>query len=205
MASFTQPMDDVMTNNLEEVVAVAAIPDTWDVLIVGDGAGCWWDGPCGWGCALIDRHLKRRRAFYGGLSTGSIAIAELLPTVHAMLWYAEFHGHARKKALRRGTLNVHVITDNAPTVSQWNSLTRGGAKAQKIRRKRPLWNILLQLERAGYIFHFHWVPRNTIGLNVTADKLSRIARRTIAEVALKFADADGHGIDHEIYTIDASA
>ena len=87
-------------SSLDEVIAKVGIPDTWDVLIVGDGAGCWWDKPCGWGCTLIDRHLDRRRAFYGGMSSGSIAIAEMMPTVHAMLWYTEFHGKARKAQLR---------------------------------------------------------------------------------------------------------
>jgi hypothetical protein len=190
--------------SLDEVIEKAGIPDTWDILIIGDGAGCWWDKPCGWSCTLIDRHLNRRRAFYGAMLTGSISIAEMFPTVHALLWYAEFHGHARKVGLKRSTLNVHVITDNETTVLHWGILTKGGLKAHKIRKKRPLWNVLLQLERSGYILHFHWVARSEVRLNKTADKLAGLARDAIAGVARKYQEDMGHSIDHEIYTIDPS-
>ena len=117
-------------SNLDEVITQVGIPDTWDVLIVGDGAGCWWDRPCGWGCTLIDRHAGRRRAFYGGMSSGSIAIAEMMPTVHAMLWYTEFHGKTRKLQLGRSTLNVHIVTDNEATVTHWSLLSAGGQRAE---------------------------------------------------------------------------
>ena len=192
-------------SSLDEVITKVGIPDTWDVLIVGDGAGCWWDRPCGWGCTLIDRHLSRRRAFYGGMSSGSIAIAELLPTVHAMLWYAEFHGHDRKVRLGRSTLNVHIVTDSATTAQHWTTLTAGGPSAIKIRKKRPLWNVLLQLERAGYIFHFHWIERDTVGLNALADEVAGITRDAIAGVKLKPRDKVERRLDNEIYTVNASA
>ena len=77
--------------------------------------------------------------------------------------------------------------------------------AQKIRKKRPLWNVLLQLERAGYIFHFHWTARATIGLNKTADKVAGIASKVIPEVKTKFEERFKRSLDHEIYMIDASA
>lgn len=198
-------MDETMMSSLDEAIAKAGVPDTWDVMIVGDGAGCWWDKPCGWGCTLIDRHLNRRRAFYGGLSSGSIVIAELMPTVHAMLWYAEFQGKARRVQLRRSTINVHVITDNETTSKHWAILTTGGQQAQKIRKKRPLWNVLLQLERSGYIFHFHWAPRATVGLNKLADELAGITRDAVAGVKLKPRNNTERKLDHEIYTVDASA
>ena len=128
-----------------------------------------------------------------------------MPTIHALLWYSEFHGHTRKAALHRSTLDVHVITDNRTTVTHWEALTRGGPKAQKIRRKRPLWNVLLQLERAGYIIHFHWVARCTIGLNTLADEMAGAARDAITGVTLKTPGQAARQIDREIYTVDASA
>jgi hypothetical protein len=197
-------MDSIETLSLDEMVAEAGIPATWDVLIVGDGAGCWWDRPCGWGCTLFDHALGRRRAFYGGLSTGSIAIAELMPAVHAMLWYAEFHGHDRKLQLGRGTLNVHVLTDNEPTVWHWKCLAAGGQRAQKLRRKRPLWNIMLQLERAGYSFHFHWTARLAVGQNQLADEVAGRARDAIATFQLKPRDGVARDLDNEIYRVNPS-
>jgi hypothetical protein len=195
----------MMTDNLDEVIARADIPDTWDVLIVGDGAGCWWDKPCGWGCTLIDRHLDRRRAFYGAMSSGSIAIAEMMPTVHALLWYVQFHGHARKAGLGRSILNVHVITDSTTTVDHWAALARGGDKARKIRRKRPIWNVLLQFERSGYILHFHWVARGEISLNQKlADPVAALARNAVAAVATMPIGPDEYTVDQAIYMVDPS-
>jgi hypothetical protein len=184
-------------------VAQAGVPDTWDVLIVGDGAGCWWDKVCGWGCTLIDRHLGRR-AFYGGLSSGSIAIAELMPAVHAMLWYDEFHGKASRKRLGRPTLNVHVITDSETTYNHAAVLTERGKRAADLRRERPLWNVLLQLERAGYLFQFHWIPRQSMGLNILGDKVAGVASKTIAQFRLDPDDKDGHALDREIYIVNPS-
>ena len=195
-----------MTNSLDEVLAIAKVPDTWDVLIVGDGAGCWWDKPCGWGCTLIDRHLDRRRAFYGAMSSGTIAIAEMMPTVHAMLWYVQFQGDARKAQLRRSTLDIHVVTDNETTVKHWSILSKNAKGAQKLRRKRPIWNILLQFERSGYIIHFHWVAREEISLNQkVADLVAGMSRDALADVAAKPMDKEGHTIDHVIYTVDPSS
>jgi hypothetical protein len=201
----SKPMDSTLMSSLEDTIAKAGVPDTWDVMIVGDGSGCWWDKPCAWGCTLIDRHLGRRRAFYGGLSSGSIAIAELMPAVHAMLWYAEFQGKVRRAQLRRGSLNIHIITDNETTSLHWAILTAGGQRAQKLRKKRPLWNVLLQLERSGYIFHFHWIARDTVGLNKVADKVAGITSKVIPEVEVKFEEKYKRSLDHEIYMVDASA
>ena len=194
-----------MTNSLEELIAVANVPDTWDVLIVGDGAGCWWDREIGWDCTLIDRHVGRRRAFYGGMSSGSILIAEMMSTLQAMLWYDEFHGHARKAMLRRSTLEIHVITDNETTVKHWGMLSNNTKNARKIRRKRPLWNALLQLERSGYIFHFHWIPRCAVQLNVTADTVAGLARAVIGKVPEWYQHKAGRSLDEDIYLVDASA
>jgi hypothetical protein len=181
------------------------IPDTWDVLIIGDGAGCWWDLSCGWGCILADHHFNRRRAFKGSMSGGTIAIAELMPTIHGLLWYSEFHGHATKVRLGRGTINVHVVTDNETTVKHWSLLSKGGQAAYKIRKKRPLWSVLLQLERAGYILHFHWVPRGTVGLQILADEVAGIARNTIAAFNLKPRNGVARDLNHEIYNINPNA
>jgi hypothetical protein len=190
--------------SLDKIITEAGIPDTWDILIIGDGAGCWWDKPCGWGCTLIDRHLARRRAFYGGMSTGSITIAELMPAVHAILWYDEFHRHTATIRTGRPILNVHVLTDNDTTVKHWNLLAQGGQPAIKLRKKRPLWNVLLQLERAGYIFHFHWIARCTVGLNKLADEVAGVARDAIAAVRLKPKGNGARVLDAEIYNINAN-
>jgi hypothetical protein len=139
------------------------------------------------------------------MSSGSIAIAEMMPTVHALLWYAQFQGSKRKAGLGRSILNVHVITDNRTTIDHWATLTRGGPKAHKIRRKRPIWNVLLQFERSGYILHFHWVSREEIALNQKlADPVAGMARDAVAWVATQPVGPDGYTVDHAIYMVDPS-
>jgi hypothetical protein len=139
------------------------------------------------------------------MSIGSILIAEMMGTLQALLWYDEFHGHARKTALRRSTIEVHVVTDNATTVNHWKILADKGPSAAKLRRRRPLWNALLHLERSGYILHFHWVPRDTAGLNILADKVAGIAKDAVAEIPERYERITGRRLDHDIYTINANS
>ena len=91
------------------------------------------------------------------------------------------------------------------TAKHWTTLTAGGPAAIKIRKKRPLWNVLLQLERSGYIFHFHWIPRATVELNSLADKVAGITSKVIVEVEQKFEEKTKRSLDHEIYVVNASA
>jgi hypothetical protein len=199
--------EKITMNELRDINTIATqlgIPDDWDIMIVGDGAGCWWDKPCSWGCTLIDRHRGRRKAFYGAMSCGTIMLAELMPAVHALLWFHEFHGRARVSQLGR-PLNVHVVTDNQTTTHHWHLLNSDTQKAQKIRRTRPLWNVLLRVAQAGYEFHFHWVRRNTVELQMLADELAASAKKGLSSARLREKNGQPRNLEREIYATNATA
>lgn len=154
----------------------------WDLLLIGDGSGQGWALGCGWASVLIDRHSAQRKLFYGAMNSGTIGIAELFPYVHAMLWYSRGAGKKRLQKLHNQfghahRLNVHIITDSEITAKQGN----GHAKRHT---NTELWAAMDQFTRLGYSFSWHWVERDTIGLNVLTDYLSREARKVMNTIEL---------------------
>lgn len=201
------PMKKLKVDDNAELEVVArrlGVPDSWDVLICGDGSGYSNYNPCGWGWVLDDRHGKRRKAAFGALSCGTIVEAELLPAVQAMLWYNECYGRLRLAQLGR-PINVHVITDNQTTVARWRILTRGGAAAQKVLRRGPLWNVLLGLEKVGFVFDFHWVKREQIALHILTDRLAGRARGDLAAAWERARAEQAEAPDRVLHALNASA
>lgn len=154
----------------------------WDVVLVGDGSGQNWEMGCGWSCVLIDHYSAQRKLFFGGMSCGTIGLAELFPYFHAMLWYSRGPGRKRLKTLqgRHGIaklLNVHIITDSAVTANQGNGQARRNTNCE-------LWTAMNQFHRMGYNFKWHWLERDTIGLNALTDHISRESRKNLENVQL---------------------
>jgi ribonuclease HI len=190
--------------DLATVVQRLGIPDNWDILIYGDGSGNARDKPCGWGWVLVDRHNQRRKVEWGALGCGSIVTAELLPTIHAMLWQLEYPGRIRAADLGR-PVRVHVITDSETTVAHWRLLIRGGRGAQKLRRRRPLWNSLDGFEGSGYVFEFHWTRRNQFALHILADWLSKQASADLAAFLQRQRDKRLPEVARAVHGCNASA
>lgn len=154
----------------------------WDLLLIGDGSGQSWDMGCGWACVLIDHFNAKRKLFYGGMNSGTIGIGELFPYVHAMMWYSRGPGKKRLEQLQAqfGTpqsIKVHVITDNEIVSKQGN----GDAKRST---NIELWSSFDHFARLGYSFKFHWLGRDTIGLNALTDHISREARKSLERIHL---------------------
>jgi ribonuclease HI len=160
---------------LEDVLKSMGVTDNdWDALIVGDGSGSNWDKSCGWCCALIDKFSKERKLLYGAMSCGTVNISELMPYIHALAWYEEHHGNlVRHRGLEN--IRVHIITDSQLTANQGN---------RQVNRKanRQLWESINYFESINYRFHWHWAPRELIGLNVFSDDISRQARKFMDQV-----------------------
>lgn len=199
-----EKIDDEKLDDLEVVASRLGVPDDWDVLIYGDGSGNPDHKPCGWGWALVDRQSRRRKAEFGALSCGTIIVAELMPVVHAMLWYGECLGRMRPAELGR-PVNVHVITDNQTVVAYWKALSGGGRVTAKIRRRRPLWNVLLGYEQLGYVFDFHWTKRNQIGLHNFTDRDSKRARKDLIGVWEEARRLETRDRSRELHALNASA
>jgi len=170
-------------STIQEIMTHLGIySQNWDVLLIGDGSGQGWEMGCGWACVLIDHYSARRKLFYGAMSSGTIGLAELLPYFHSMLWYSRGPGKSRLDRLQttrksNPILQVHIITDSEIIAKQGN----GHAK---IINNRELWAAFDQFSKMGYAFKWHWLERDTIGLNALTDHISRESRRSVEKVQL---------------------
>lgn len=167
-------------------------PDDWDALLIGDGSGTDWKNSCGFAAVLIDHYGNYRAPFNGGLNTGTNQLAELLPYLHAMTWYASGPGKARlddriakfKPSLiadasycgpPRPTVKIHIITDNRNLANQGNFLAARKAYSW-------LWKSFDELSAMGYQFKWHWLERMKLGLNRLVDYLAGRCRLEMEKI-----------------------
>lgn len=171
----------------EIVKALGVAADQWDVVLVGDGSGVSWDIGCGWATVLIDHYEGYRKLFVGAIDPGNVHLAELMAYFHAMMWYSRDTGLKRLNRLRGGgstgqpirpdaRVNVHVITDNETVAKQGQLKYSRKANAE-------IWTALDFLCRPGFKMFWHWVRRDTIGLNKLVDALAGRARKAVEAVA----------------------
>ena len=147
--------------------------------MVGDGSGQGWAMGCGWACAVIDKATMMRKLLGGAWSTGTVGIGELMPYLHALMWFHANVTKKRRKENPRGfkLMEVHVISDNETVVRQGNHEMARDANL-------PLWQAIDQCLRDGYLAKWHWAARDTIGLNVLTDHASRSYRLAVQGVTM---------------------
>jgi hypothetical protein len=180
------PMQIFTTTALDSIHTLAEawkIAD-WDVILSGDGSGSGWDLGCGWGCVLIDRESRGRQEFHGGMNFGTVDIAELMPYVQAMAWYAE----RRRRAIRLGrhvpdVVRVRIVTDHKSLADDGNAIARG-TKSLWDCANSAFWAALLSFERAGFAFGYRWIPRASAALNCYVDEVSKAAYRAMKTLKL---------------------
>lgn len=115
--------------------------------------------------------------FYGGMFPGTVNVSELLPYIQTLGWYIEHTRAEDKKRHKEPRLRtVRIVTDSQYTEEQ------GGKPGKTISKKnRGFWTLFAQLERQGLVVHWHHAKRETLDLNVFADKISKIARIALKE------------------------
>jgi ribonuclease HI len=145
----------------------------WDAILVGDGSGSGRTLPIGWGCVLIDKG-KGRKPFYGGCSSGTSHIAEIMPYIQALEWYATRCG-VGGAMIRR----VHIVTDAKAVATIGNDLLSGAKVLSDTGPTIGLWAALMAYDRIGLSLKFHWVPRASSTLNCYADAYARICYRAM--------------------------
>lgn len=151
----------------------------WDALIVGDGSGSSISGAGGWGAVMVDRASGTRQLVLGAMTTCSNYLAELMPTLQAMLWYRGSLGQqvVARRAGTGGFVTVHVVTDA-------EGLARAGNKqGDRSGVAAPLWAALDRACEYKYRLVWHWVGRDRVDLNRLADYLSRTGRIELNEAA----------------------
>lgn len=179
-------MEILSTTRLDSIDRMArgwGIDPGWDAIIVGDGSGGGWHLPTGWAGVLVDRAERGRVRFYGGMSSGTINIAELMPYVQAMRWYSA-HRRRRADAGKAGAAlcRVHVVTDHLAIAQEGTALVRGEKLVRDLGANRPDWAALMAFEWEGFCFAFHWIERATAALNVWSDEQAKICFRAMKEM-----------------------
>jgi hypothetical protein len=137
-------------------------PNAWDLLLVGDGSGVGWERPAGWSVLYIDRQGGDRHLFAGGVSSGTIAWAELEPYLHCLRYDLYKRNNGKLKDIRK----VSILTDSQTTARIGNGEFRANVNGD-------LWASLDYFRAVGYQVTFHWKDRNQMPATVLVDRLSR--------------------------------
>ena len=168
------------------LAAVGANAAQTDVLIIGDGSGSGWSMGGGWAAVVVDIARNRRKLLTGAQNAATSVTMEIEPYFKALYWYHHTTGKGLRMHLGRPP-RVAVVCDNELVVRQGNGQVR--AKALD-----PYWAAIECVKRqAGIVCHWYWARRDTVGLNILCDHLSRHSR--VAHAAHVSLAAAGLGPD----------
>ena len=145
---------------------------TWDIAIFGDGSGSGWNVGVGWGATLVERKSGNRKTFYGGMSQGTVSIAELMPYIHALSWYTE---HGKRVGDESVSTKVVLVSDSQVLVTSGQKFAEARYAMSGVTWAREYWAAIAEFARRGYRFQYVWAARETTALNVFADALARTA------------------------------
>lgn len=110
------------------------------------------------------------------MNCGTVNFAEMMAYLQPLNWYASVEMSRRRKSGGVKFRNVHILTDSKYCGDQ-------GSKGAMLPKKNgTLWKLFSDFQRYGILLHWHWIPRDTVELNTYADKLSKEARKAIAEL-----------------------
>ena len=141
------------------------IPDAWDVILVGDGAGSGWGAVGGgWACVMIEKGSLGRKVFHGAMNDCTVNLAEPMAYLAPLSWYVS---KIDKDTRMR---QVHILTDSSYVAN------RGNGETPDSRVHAVLWAAYGLLARQGLQLHWHWIPRESVELNRLVDTISREAR-----------------------------
>lgn len=152
---------------------------SWDFIVFGDGSGQGWQTQCGagWGSISIEKTRvpgapHERQFWTGAMNKGTVNIAEMMAHLQPLEWLAAREEDKRQNGGAFKSFNIHLITD-----SQYCRDTGESDKAVR-QRNAGLWAIFDAFKRRGFVITWHWVRRESIGLNWYTDMLSKLARRS---------------------------
>ena len=178
--------------------------NTWDTLIIGDGSGTGWKQGAGWASVLIDKYSAARKLFYGAMNTGTITLGELYPYLHAMTWYTDKQGPARRRkrelqAVGR-QMQIHMVTDSQVVATSGN-------RPESRKSHKAIWAAFDMYRQNGYAITFHYVERDRINLNVLVDEVARQSRLDVLDTfnkAIKTLGTKYPGLSDDVTIYDFS-
>lgn len=142
----------------------------WDYLIVGDGSGSGWGGQVGWASVVVEANTLARTVFAGGMNRGTVNIGEIMAYLQPLEFLSSQEIKRREETKRHRAVYVHILTD-----SQYCRNT-GNVGGRMARANAGLWAVFDAFKRHGFVIRWHWVKRETCGLNSYCDKVSRLVR-----------------------------
>lgn len=171
--------------SLEAALRELKVTD-WNYLLIGDGSGTTWNKTCGWGCWLVENSDTEPERFWGGFSSGTNIIAEVMAYVQPLITLS-----ARKNLQRNEdhSCRVVIITDCDHLVqAHKNRLQRKSHKA--------IWSMFDTWAREGIFCTFrHW-KRNDLACNRFAHEMANDARRLMQKARPEQHElAAGHSRD----------
>jgi hypothetical protein len=155
--------------------------DPWDVIVVGDGSGSRWGYGGGWATILFDKMANARKTNWGALSDTTINICELSPYIYTMMWYSRGPAVTLREQKRRKNpyqfprISIHIVTDCKVIAEQ------GQGKMSR-NANEALWASFDVFERQGFVFTFHFIPRDNFTANRVCDGLSKDMRHLIESI-----------------------
>lgn len=147
----------------------------WDWLLVGDGSGSEGDRVAGWACVAIDRLAApdQARAVWSGCATrGSPVFAEANAFIGPLEWVAATERARQELRLERHgtskTARVHLVTDSEECFRYATGPPQ---------RREGFWRVFDCFDPTLLSLRWHCVLRETVGLHVYVDRVSRAARQ----------------------------
>jgi|JI9StandDraft_2_1071091.scaffolds.fasta_scaffold266444_2 ribonuclease HI len=144
----------------------------WDVLLVGDGSGSAWNMGSGWGCVSIEKATQLRRSWYGACNLGSTNLAEIMAYIHPLTWYAREQVKSKSSQFKQ----IHIITDSSYLAS------KGMQDDNNFGLDKAIWHMFDVFQSFGLVLNWHWARRETVELNCLVDRISKDARKNLAEL-----------------------
>jgi ribonuclease HI len=164
-----------------EALAHSLGAHTFDLALVGDGAGSHVDTPCGWAVTLYERAPRKMWSHHGGAGGGTNNYAELEPFVFALWAYR--HVLWAYHTGRFGQQNNPVIAPPKVLIVSDSEVTVKCGRGQYTRRANlPLWASVEWFEQKGYEFEWVHVPRNSNPFNEWADRTAKTVRRLMGTI-----------------------
>ena len=140
----------------------------FDFVLFGDGSGTTIELPCAWACHAVNTATKAVTKHFGGLSSGTNNLAELIPYLHA-LWHIQ-----TSKETRSSTTRVAIVSDSEVTV-------RCGNGEYERRANAAIWAGIEWFENNGFVILWKHVRRNTNPVNANCDLIAGQKRKLMSE------------------------
>lgn len=146
----------------------------FQLMLVGDGSGTYFNLPCGWACASYFRPTGSIKRHFGGATGGTNNYAELAPFLH-VLWV--FHAAREKKYGNKNKPPVKILA-----VSDSEITVKCGNREYMRWANRALWFQLDWYVANGYHVVWKHVPRNSNPINVWADAQAGVIRQQMEDL-----------------------